>query len=113
LGITGISICSQPDLIVTPDHDGCAFRVGGDEFHLLLPCDRVQAIDLLEKLIERVNALEIEGEAGSLPVGLNVGLAEYPLEASTLDQLQSLADDRMYAAKRAKIPMLELPSKPD
>jgi GGDEF domain-containing protein/putative methionine-R-sulfoxide reductase with GAF domain len=111
LGITGVSICSEPDLVVTPDHDGCAFRVGGDEFHLLLPCDRVQAIGLLEKLIEKVHALEIEGEAGSLPVGLNVGLAEYPLEASTLDQLQSLADDRMYEAKRAKIPMLELPAK--
>jgi GGDEF domain-containing protein/putative methionine-R-sulfoxide reductase with GAF domain len=111
LGITGVSICSEPDLVVTPDHDGCAFRVGGDEFHLLLPCDRVQAIGLLENLIEKVHALEIEGEAGSLPVGLNVGLAEYPLEASTLDQLQSLADDRMYEAKRAKIPMLELPAK--
>jgi GGDEF domain-containing protein/putative methionine-R-sulfoxide reductase with GAF domain len=111
LGITGVSICSEPDLKVTSDHDGCAFRVGGDEFHLLLPCDRVQAIGLLEKLIKKVHALEVEGEAGSLPVGLNVGLAEYPLEASTLDQLQSLADDRMYAAKRAKIPMLELPTK--
>ena len=111
LGITGVSICSEPDLIVTADHDGCAFRVGGDEFHLLLPCDRVQAIGLLERLIEKVHALEIEGEAGSLPVGLNVGLAEYPLEASTLDQLQSLTDDRMYTAKRAKIPMLELPTK--
>ncbi len=111
LGITGISICSEPDLIVTTDHDGCAFRVGGDEFHLLLPCDRIQAIGLLEKLIGKVHALEIEGEAGSLPVGLNVGLAEYPLEASTLDQLQSLTDDRMYTAKRAKIPMLELPTK--
>jgi GGDEF domain-containing protein/putative methionine-R-sulfoxide reductase with GAF domain len=108
LGIIGVSICSEPDLIATADHDGCAFRVGGDEFHLLLPCDRVQAIGLLEKLIEKVHALEIEGDAGSLPVGLNVGLAEYPLEAGTLDLLQSLADDRMYEAKRAKIPMLEL-----
>ena len=113
LGITGISLCDEQDSLVTSDHDGCAFRVGGDEFHLLLPCDRVQAIGLLEKLIERVHALEIEGDAGSLPVGLNVGLAEYPLEAGTLDQLQSLADDRMYAAKRAKIPMLELPAKTD
>ena len=63
---------------------------------------------MIQGLIGQVQALEIEGDHGSLPVGLNVGLAEYPLEASTLDQLQSLADDRMYTAKRAKIPMLEL-----
>jgi diguanylate cyclase (GGDEF)-like protein len=108
LGITGVSICGEQDPVVISDQDGCAFRVGGDEFHLLLPLDHKHAKNMMKTLIEKVNALEIEGDAGSLPVGLNVGLAEYPLEASTLDQLQSLADDRMYEAKRAKIPMLEL-----
>jgi GGDEF domain-containing protein len=87
--------------------NGCAYRVGGDEFHLLLPFNRSEATQMVHALIEQVQSLEIEGEGASLPVGLNVGLAEYPLEAGTLDQLQSLADDRMYAAKRAHIPMLE------
>jgi GGDEF domain-containing protein len=111
LGITGVSICSDQDPITNPDHDGCAFRVGGDEFHLLLPYQRTHAIGVLATLIKQVQTLEIEGEiqgaTSSLPIGLNVGLAEYPLEAGTLDHLQSLADDRMYAAKRAGIPILE------
>jgi GGDEF domain-containing protein len=112
LGISCVSILTVNDQVSVniPDQDfsGCAYRVGGDEFHLLLPFDRHRATQMIQRLIQQVQALEIEGDAGSLPVGLNVGLAEYPLEASTLDQLQSLADDRMYAAKRAKIPMLEL-----
>jgi GGDEF domain-containing protein len=98
---------NEPLPASTCDQTGCAYRVGGDEFHLLLPFDRSHATQMIHALIEQVQALEIEGEGVSLPVGLNVGLAEYPLEAGTLDQLQSLADDRMYAAKRTHIPMLE------
>jgi GGDEF domain-containing protein/putative methionine-R-sulfoxide reductase with GAF domain len=108
LGITAIPVLNENEQGISPCETGCAYRVGGDEFHLLLPFARSQATQMIRTLIRQVQALEIEGDAGSLPVGLNVGLAEYPLEASTLDQLQSLADDRMYAAKRGKIPMLEL-----
>ena len=112
LGICCVPILAANDQVSVsiPEQDftGCAYRVGGDEFHLLLPFDRQRASQMIEVLIRQVQALEVEGDHGSLPVGLNVGLAEYPLEASTLDQLQSLADDRMYEAKRTKIPMLEL-----
>ena len=87
--------------------EGCAYRVGGDEFLLLLPNRADRAVLVVQELIGRIQALEIEGEGHSLRVGLNVGLAEYPVEVSTLDGLQSLADDRMYAAKRAQIPILE------
>jgi GGDEF domain-containing protein len=118
LGIGVGTVCPKPEptgpeQVINPEHLGCAYRVGGDEFHLLLPLDRFQAVQLLHTLIGQVQALEVEGQKTTLPIGLNVGLAEYPLEASTLDQLQSLADDRMYEAKRAKIPMLELPAKSD
>ena len=41
-----------------------------------------------------------------LQIGLNVGLANYPHEAKDLDQLQSLADNRMYKAKTAGKPFL-------
>jgi GGDEF domain-containing protein/putative methionine-R-sulfoxide reductase with GAF domain len=116
LGIPEVSLLiEQQHMAAKPDvsPNGSAYRVGGDEFHLLLPCDRQRATQMIQGLIAQVQALEVEGDHGSLPVGLNVGLAEYPSEASTLDQLQSLADDRMYAAKRAQIPMLELPAKTD
>jgi diguanylate cyclase (GGDEF)-like protein len=109
LGIGEVPILSENGQGLPASHSetGCAYRVGGDEFHLLLPFDRVRATQMIQTLIQQVQTLEVEGEAGSLPVGLNVGLAEYPLQASSLDQLQSLADDRMYAAKRAQVPMLK------
>lgn len=109
LQINEVPILNEHEALnsTSTDQTGCAYRVGGDEFHLLLPFDRNEATQMIHALIEQVQSLEIEGEGASLPVGLNVGLAEYPLEAGTLDQLQSLADDRMYAAKRAHIPMLE------
>ena len=105
LSINQVPILNENETLST-GQTGCAYRVGGDEFHLLLPFDRGEASQMIRALIQQVQSLEIEGEAASLPVGLNVGLAEHPLEGSTLDLLQSLADDRMYAAKRAHIPML-------
>jgi GGDEF domain-containing protein len=118
LGVNANSTCPEPEPPAnpegaTPEHVGCAYRVGGDEFHLLLPLNRFQTKQLLHTLIQQVQMLEVEGHKTTLPIGLNLGLAEFPLEASTLDQLQTLADDRMYEAKRAKIPMLELPVRSD
>ena len=105
LSINTVPILNENETLSTR-WTGCAYRVGGDEFHLLLSFDRGEASQMIHALTQQVQSLEIEGEGASLPVGLNVGLAEYPLERSTLDLLQSLADDRMYAAKRAHIPML-------
>ena len=80
-----------------------AYRVGGDEFLLLLEMDTARAIEVSEYIVERIRALEFDK---GLRILANIGLAEFPLEAHSLDALQTLADHRMYTAKRLNRPML-------
>ena len=86
--------------------DVFAYRVGGDEFFLLLESDRSNAFKLVQQIIATIQGLEF-GTGSELQVTPNVGLAEYPSDAPDLDNLLTLADTRMYAAKRAGKPILE------
>jgi diguanylate cyclase (GGDEF)-like protein len=86
--------------------DVFAYRVGGDEFFLLIENDRSNAFKLVQQVIATVQGLEF-GAGSELQVTPNVGLAEYPTDAPDLDNLLTLADTRMYAAKRAGKPVLE------
>ena len=89
-----------------PSHRGRAlhktYRTGGDEFILIIPHEQ-PPLELLMHITRNVEQLEFEN---GLQIGLNIGLASYPKEAKDLDQLQSLADNRMYKAKTAGKPYL-------
>jgi diguanylate cyclase (GGDEF)-like protein len=77
--------------------DVAAYRIGGDEFAVLLPgLAGIGAKAMIERLASAIEALEFE----DLRVRGNFGLAVYPTEADHPDLLQSLADHRMYTAKR-------------
>jgi diguanylate cyclase (GGDEF)-like protein len=86
--------------------DVFAYRVGGDEFFLLIENDRTNAFKLVQQVISTVQGLEF-GAGSELQVSPNIGLAEYPTDAPDLDNLLTLADTRMYTAKRAGKPVLE------
>jgi diguanylate cyclase (GGDEF)-like protein len=81
-----------------------AFRVGGDEFFMLIPKPLPAALEICRNVLEGITSLEFPK---NLRVSTNIGLAEYPTEAQTIDALFSLADTRMYAAKRVGKPFLE------
>jgi diguanylate cyclase (GGDEF)-like protein len=98
-----------------PTHRGRAlhktYRTGGDEFILIIPYEQ-PALEILMHITRGVENLDFHD---GLRLGLNIGLASYPHEAKDLDQLQSLADNRMYKAKTAGKPYLiedELESPP-
>jgi diguanylate cyclase (GGDEF)-like protein len=86
--------------------DVFAYRVGGDEFFLLTESDRANAFKMVQQVIATIQGLEF-GAGSELQVTPNVGLAEFPSDAPDLDNLLTLADTRMYAAKRAGKPILE------
>jgi two-component system, cell cycle response regulator len=73
---------------------GSAFRLGGDEFCLLIPGTRVQARPCIAAAID---ALAADGDGFS--VTTSYGLVEMPSEASTAMIALRIADDRMYAQK--------------
>jgi diguanylate cyclase (GGDEF)-like protein len=79
-----------------------AGRMGGDEFAAyLVEADEEAGSRLLERLNDRVD--ELVG-AGELPPGctFSAGLAHFPEEASDVDALFRLADERLYESKRAR-----------
>jgi len=73
---------------------GTAFRLGGDEFCLLLPG---RPGDSRTKLAQAIEALESRGEGFS--VTSSFGEVELPREARTPNDALRLADARMYAHK--------------
>ena len=76
--------------------DGCAYRLGGDEFCVLLD-DRLALDD--PHLAACSAALEEQGEG--FRVGASCGAVTIPHEAANPTQALQLADQRMYAAKRS------------
>ncbi len=74
------------------------FRWGGDEFLILISCTEEEALTKGRDLQEAFAATE----SPSLPagVGLSVGCAEVPADASDVIALVKVADDRMYENKR-------------
>lgn len=79
-----------------------AFRIGGDEFALLLPqADPEQAATLCDRL--RAN---FESESAPLklstPVTIDYGIAVHPQDGETKEILVRLADERLYQLKNAQ-----------
>ena len=79
-----------------------AFRIGGDEFALLLPqADPEQAATLCDRL--RANfELESAPMKLSTPVTIDYGIAVHPQDGDTKEILVRLADERLYQLKNAQ-----------
>lgn len=78
-----------------------AFRIGGDEFALLLPQTAFSSAQILserirQKFSERVRELNLK-----VPVSIAYGVATSPREAKDAKNLFALADQRMYDFKRS------------
>ncbi|MDL2339510.1 MAG: EAL domain-containing protein, partial [Pseudomonadota bacterium] len=77
-------------------------RLGGDEFAVL--CPGVEATDpglIAARLVEAVSALRFDLSMNTLRVGCSIGIATYPTDARTEDDLVACADAAMYEAKQS------------
>jgi diguanylate cyclase (GGDEF)-like protein len=78
-------------------------RLGGDEFAALLPQVRNRAkVEEIALRLERCFQAPFLIEGESLQGSASVGIALYPEDGATADELLSAADTAMYAVKNAK-----------
>jgi len=78
-----------------------AFRIGGDEFALLLPqTDSDQALALCRR-VQTVFAEMLLPLQLAVTVGMDHGVAIFPQDAEHADQLIRIADERLYHLKHA------------
>src|SRR6266851_2977667 len=78
-----------------------AFRIGGDEFALLLPqTDSAQTL-ALSRRIQTVFAEMLQPLQLAVTVGMDHGVAIFPQDAEQADQLIRIADERLYRLKHA------------
>ena len=76
-----------------------AFRIGGDEFALLLPqTDSAQAL-ALSRRVETVFSEMVQPLQLAVSVGMDHGVAIFPQDAEQADQLIRIADERLYRRK--------------
>lgn len=74
-----------------------AARIGGDEFGIILANSQLESVDtIVTRLRSALGGILHSGQAG-----FSVGVALAPDEATDMDELYRLADERLYEAKRA------------
>lgn len=79
-----------------------AFRVGGEEFLLVLPrTPPHEAVAKMVRLCEQFAAQALDTRAGALRLTMSIGVAHYPSQASDLDGLMQQADRQLYLAKNS------------
>ena len=78
-----------------------AFRIGGDEFAVLLPQTDAEQALALSRRIETVFAETLQTLPLSVNVNMDHGVATFPQDGEQADQLIRVADERLYRLKHA------------
>jgi len=78
-----------------------AFRIGGDEFAVLLPQTDAEQALALSRRIETVFAETLHAMPLNVNVNMDHGVATFPQDGEQADQLIRVADERLYRLKHA------------
>ncbi|NQU59603.1 MAG: sensor domain-containing diguanylate cyclase [Rhodospirillales bacterium] len=77
-----------------------AARIGGDEFIIIIEHQHAEgATTVGQRVVERINK-PIKVQGGTADIGASVGIAFYPKDGETEDELMKAADKAMYKVKK-------------
>lgn len=77
-------------------------RQGGDEFIILFPLINLKKLEATLKDLMLDSSQEYIIDIQKFRIGFSIGVCEYPKDATSIEDLLSLADIAMYDAKRRK-----------
>ena len=78
-------------------------RLGGDEFVMLLLGEWTsEQLSVLARQLGDAVRQPVDFQGAALTVGVSIGIARHPHDASTLTELMRCADQAMYQAKQAR-----------
>ncbi len=83
-----------------------AFRIGGDEFALLLPQSDPEQAATLSRRVRANFELAIQPLQLDVPISFDYGLAFYPQDGEQKEVLIRVADERLYQLKNSSPPHL-------
>jgi len=89
-----------------------AFRIGGDEFALLLPQTDTEQAATLSRRLRAAYADSIEPLNLRIPLALDYGLAVYPDDGELQEVLIRVADERLYQLKNGTRAPAPVPTPP-
>lgn len=78
-------------------------RIGGDEFAIIV--DRIKSVEEAEIVVKKIVASFVEPiqlNAGSVNVGVSIGISLFPVDSNEADELLRLADNSMYISKKLR-----------
>lgn len=81
-----------------------AFRIGGDEFAVLLPASGASQGFALGHRLRAQYEEEVNDLRGDLPLSLDFGIAVFPQDAQLREGLITIADGRLYEMKNRAAP---------
>jgi diguanylate cyclase (GGDEF)-like protein len=87
------------------DTDYC-YRYGGDEFVIILSdSDSISGKIVGERILKKIKSkdypIETHKDAHKLSLSVSIGVAEYPKDAKSSDEILAIADRMMYEAKES------------
>lgn len=85
--------------LVVTDDEGVAYHIGGDEFAIILPEVQYEEIVKIADTIKKAIRLPITYHTFTLEVYASIGIARFPDDAKSIDELLQRADLAMYASK--------------
>jgi diguanylate cyclase (GGDEF)-like protein len=92
-------------LEVTVRRSDLIARYGGEEFTLLLrESSAAQALERVEQIRREIGALRLEGLTDNAPaerITVSIGLASWPIDGRSMEELLDAADRRLFDAKAA------------